>query len=151
MDTLTVPRPALVAVLALAWLAPPATAQDAPIYDEGSVWAISYVRTEPGQFDNYMENLSQVWRRSLDMAQERGYIRSYRILSGQPSDRDDWDLMLLVEYPNMAALDDGEAKYAPIRQAVIGSLVQTNEADRERGVLREIVGGKLARELVFKE
>ncbi len=130
-------------------IASPALAQE-PVYEEGSVWAISYVRTEPGQFDNYLEELSQVWKRLNDMAVERGYILSYHMLSSQAANRDDWDLMLLVEYPNMAALDNVEERYAPLRHEILGSMTEANEADRVRRVLREIVGGKLARELVFK-
>lgn len=150
MKTLSLTASAVLAAFFLLASTAPAHAQET-VYQDGSVWDISYIRTEPGQFDNYMANLNQVWKQVLDQAIEEGHILSYRVFSSQPVNRDDWNLMLLVEYPNMAALDNLQEKYAPIRNAVLGSLQQANQATTERRALREILGGKLARELTFIE
>lgn len=148
---MTTPYRFLIALLvALAWAAPPAAAQDAPPYAEGSVWDVSYVRTEPGQFDAYMENLRGNWARGLDLAIERGYVLSYRVISGEPANRDDWDIMLLVEYPNMAALDNAQEKSAEIARVMSQTRQQSSEMTAQRVQLRELLGGKLARELTFR-
>lgn len=128
-----------------------AVAQDR-VYDDGTVWDVSYVKTEPGQFDAYLSNLNQNWKRMMEAAKAEGHILSYMILASQPSNRDDWDLMLLVEYPNMAALDNSREVFERNAREVL----QTNPEERsratvERRKLRELVGGKLARQLVFKQ
>lgn len=88
----------------------------------------------------------------MDAAKAEGHILSYLILASQPSNRDDWDLMLLVEYPNMAALDNSREVFERNAREVL----QTNPDEQsratvERRKLRELVGGKLARQLVFKQ
>ncbi|MGH7564250.1 MAG: hypothetical protein ACREK5_07485 [Gemmatimonadota bacterium] len=124
-------------------------AQDHP-YTEGSVWEVSYVKTTPGHIEDYLRDLAAGWKRVNDAAIEQGYIRSYKILAAGAADRDDWDLMLLVEYPNMAALDGGMEKYDPIVAQVFGSLPQSQQATVQRTQLREILGEKLAREITLK-
>ncbi len=135
-------------VIALVMLAVPTEgiAQERP-YTEGTVWDVSYVRTAPGQFDAYLRDLTAHWKRVNDEAIRQGHIVSYKILTAEPSDRDDWNLMLLVEYPNMAALDNAAEKFDPLVARVFGSIPASEEATVERSQLREILGGKLAREL----
>ncbi len=121
------------------------------VYEEGSVWDVSYVRTEPGQFDTYLANLEQVWKQVLDRAIESGDVLSYKVISAQAAFSGDWDLMLLTEYPNMAALDGIQERMDPIVEEVIGSMSTVSESTVERRKLREILGGKIARELIFIE
>lgn len=139
----------LAATLALAAFPEAAVAQERP-YTEGTVWDVSYVRTAPGQFDGYLRDLAAHWKRFNDEAIRQGHIVSYKILSAEPGSPNDWDLMLLIEYPNMAALDDAAAKFDPIVAQVFGSIPASEQATVERSQLREILGGKLARELELK-
>lgn len=126
-------------------------AQDRP-YRQGTVWDISYVRTEPGQFDAYMDNLRNGWMRTLEAAKAEGHVVSYRVITAQRSNPQDWDLLLLVEYPNMAALDNSVAVLDRISAQVLGqNLQQSSEATVQRRQLREILGGKLGRELIFRQ
>lgn len=144
-------RAILFIAMALAMLALPTDgfAQERP-YTEGTVWDISYVRTAPGQFDNYLQDLAAHWKRVNDEAIRQGHVVSYKILSAQPGNRNDWNLMLLVEYPNMAAMDEAAAKFDPIVAQVFGSIPASERATVERSQLREILGGKLTRELILK-
>ncbi len=41
-------------------------AADRVYNDGGSVWTVSFIETKPGHFDDYIENLNQIWRRYLD-------------------------------------------------------------------------------------
>lgn len=124
-------------------------AQDHP-YTEAGVWQITYVKTAPGHFEDYLRDLAAGWKRVNDAAIEQGHVRSYKILTAEAAHRDDWDLMLLVELPNMAALDGAMEKFDPIVAEVFGSLPQSQQATVQRAELREILGGKLAREIVLE-
>ncbi|HUP01080.1 MAG TPA: hypothetical protein VM737_06115 [Gemmatimonadota bacterium] len=137
------------AFLALLFSARPGIAQDRP-YTEGTVWEVTYVRTEPGRTEDYLKNLQANWKRVNDAAIEKGYIVSYKILSSPPGDQDDWDLLLLVEYPNMAVFDGADEKFDPIAESLVGARSQQQQATVERGQLRTIMGERLARELVLK-
>ena len=124
-------------------------AQDRP-YEETTVWDISYVKTSPGNFNNYLRDLAAGWKRVNDEAMNRGYIESYKILTGQAGHPGDWDLMLLIEYENMAALDGAFEKFDPMIDEIFGGMDDADQATVVRSQLRKILGGKLAREIVLK-
>lgn len=120
------------------------------VYDQGTVWNITYVRTEPGQFDAYMANLNSLYRPILDEQIKRGMIKSYKIIGAQPGNAKDWDLMLMVETENWAAFDVPQEEFDKIVDRVAGESFDDNEATVDRRKLREILGGKSGQELVFK-
>ena len=140
------------ALLAVVLLVSAATvrAQDA-VYDDGSVWEITYVRTEPGQFDNYLADLRANWRQVQEVAIEQDVVLSYKVISAPAANRDDWDLVLLVEYPNMAVMDRMRETMMAFSASHFGSQQQGNHAQADRRQLREILGMKLGRELVFND
>ena len=129
----------------------PATsnAQQAP-YTEGSVWGITLVRVKSGMSDDYLRSLAKTWRNTYEEAKKQGLILSYKLLSGDAANRDDWDLMLMIEYKNMASLDGFDAKYRAIAAKTIGSDEQQKNMYVKRIDIREIFGSKVMRELILK-
>lgn len=141
--------PAAMAAVTVFSLGSAAEAQERP-YTEGSVWDVSLVRTTPGQYEAYLADLSNVWKKFNDEAMEQGIVKSYKILSAPRATPEDWNLILLVEYPNMATFDDASEKFDPIAESILGDLQDQGAATVERAQLRDILGSKLARELRFK-
>jgi hypothetical protein len=125
------------------------TAQDLP-YTEGSVWDVSFIRIKPGMDTDYLKSLAAGWKKVFDEAKKDGLVLSYKILSGSAANKDDWDMMLMVEYKNMATLDGLETKFDAINKKVVGSESQQKEVMTKRVEMREIIGGKLLRELLLK-
>lgn len=119
-------------------------------YNEGSVWEISLIKTKAPYFDDYMNNLSAGWKKVMDEAKKQGLILSYMVLSQSPSRKDDWDLALLIEYKNMAALDGIEEKMEKIENNLFGDQKSIQQAAVNRNELRELLGNRLARQLIFK-
>jgi hypothetical protein len=74
---------------------------------------------------------------------------SRKILTGFPSNRDDFTHMLLVEFPNYAVFDQQE-KMDAIMKKVIGSLGDLNDMFRKREEIRESIGSRTLRELRLK-
>lgn len=140
--------PAVLAVVAALTLGTAVEAQDRP-YSEGTVWDVTLVRTTPGHYEDYLADLSRVWKRFNDEAVKEGVVTSYKILSAPRATPDDWDLILMVEYPNMATFDDASSKFDPIAERILGDLEDQGAATVERSQLRNILGSKLARELRF--
>jgi len=126
-----------------------AVAQDKP-YAEGTVWAVTFIRVKPGMFDVYMRDLLPQRKKIDEEAKKQGLVISSHILTGNSMGHDDWDVMILDEYKNWAALDGLSAKYDAIAAKIIGSEDKQVQIMTKRGDVREIIGNKVMQELVVK-
>ena len=122
---------------------------DAP-YTEGTVWNITMVKTKPGLGDQYLKGLAKTFKGALDEAKKQNLIVSYKILLGDPATPQDFNILLMVESKNMAALDNAREKFDPIAKKVVGSIEEQEKTAVQRLEIREIVGGKLMREITLK-
>lgn len=122
---------------------------DAP-YTEGSVWNITMVKTKPGMDDQYLKGLAKSFKGSLDEAKKQNLILSYKILIGNASGANDFNILLMVESKNMAALDNSREKFDPIAKKIEGSIEQQEQTMTKRLEIREILGEKLMREVTLK-
>ena len=137
-------------LLCLSAFAAPAIAQERP-YSDGPVINVSGIRTVDGQFENYMEYLQKNWKAAQEEAKKAGIVIEYHVYGVQPRSPGDPDLYLVVAYPNMAALDNMEAKMEPIMKKVMNqNFKQADEASGKRTVMRTLVSEELMRELVLK-
>lgn len=127
-------------------------AQNAPrVYENGSVWSISYIETKPGMFDDYMAYLNTSWKQSNELRKKAGDVLSYKVLSiDAPADRGP-DLILMIEFKNMAVLDRTQSELDKQTAVVFGSVAKANQGQIDREALRTQRGGVLARELVFSK
>ena len=82
--------------------------------------------------------------------QTAGLILSEKMLNGQSFGRDDWDLMLMVEYKNWAAFDGLSAKFDALALKVVGSEEKQLQTMMKRTEVREILGEKTLQEISFK-
>ncbi|TMH43050.1 MAG: hypothetical protein E6H49_01285 [Betaproteobacteria bacterium] len=124
-------------------------AQNKP-YKEGTVWTVTFIKVKPGMFDVYMRDLSVQRKKLMDEAKKQGLIVSERMLSGFAVGREDWDLMLMVEYKNWAAFDGLSDKFDALALRVVGSEEKQVQTMVKRTEVREIVGQKTLQELTFK-
>ena len=124
------------------------SAQELP-YNEGTVWDITFVRTKPGMEFDYMKSLAAEWQKQNEELKKQGVILSYKLLYGSPANQEDWDMMLMVEYKNMAALDGIVGKYMNVINKM-RSKDQQITGYIKRSEMREILGDKVVRELILK-
>jgi hypothetical protein len=125
-------------------------AQERP-YKDGPVVEVTAVKLQDGQFENYMAYLAKNYRGVMEESKKAGFVLDYHVLVARPKSPDDADMYLVVMYPNMAALDDMEAKMDPITAKVTQmNYLQADEASGKRSVMRTILGSELLRELTFK-
>jgi hypothetical protein len=78
---------------------------DAP-YTEGPVWNITMVKAKYGMGDEYLKGLAKTLKVSLEEAKKQDLILDYKILLGTAATPQDFDILLMVESKNMAALDN---------------------------------------------
>jgi hypothetical protein len=122
---------------------------DAP-YTEGSVWNITMVKTKSGMGDEYLKGLAKTFKGALDEAKKQNLIIDYKILLGEAATPQDFNILLMVESKNMAALDDAREKFDPIARKVEGAPDQQRATAVKRLDIREILGNKLMREITLK-
>ena len=122
---------------------------DAP-YTEGPVWGITMVKTKPGMSDDYLKTLAKIYKSTNDEMKKQGLIMDYKVLLGNDSNPQDFDILLMVEYKNMAAFDGLREKADPITDKILGSEDAQRQGAIKRMEIREIMGNKLMREVTLK-
>ncbi len=125
------------------------SASTAP-YTEGSVWEITLIHVKPGMGDDYLKGLAKNLKATLEEEKKQGLIVSYKVLLGDASTPGDFNIMNMVEYKNMAALDNLREKTDPIATKLLGSEDQMRQNAMKRAELREIIGNKTMREITLK-
>jgi len=140
---------ALCTTVVLMLFAQAVLAQDKP-YKEGSIWAVTFVKVKPGMFDNYIRDLSNNRRPLMEQAKKEGLILQEKMLAGESSGREDFDLILMVEYKNWAAFDGLGDKFRVMAQKIVGSEDKQTQMMLKRTDVREIVGTKNMQEISYK-
>jgi len=137
------------AALFAAWAGLCSAQSEAP-YTEGTVWNVTMVKVKPGLSDQYLKGLAKTFKGTLDEAKKQNLIMSYKILLGDAATPNDFNILLMVESKNMAALDNGREKFDPIAKKITGSVEEQEKTATKRLDIREIMGDKLMREVTLK-
>ena len=125
-------------------------ADDDHAYTFGPVMIVSFVRTQPGMFEDYLRYLDGPYKRLMEESKKQGIIVDYAIYGARPRDGQDADLVLTVTYKNMAAFDGLQSRSDPIAKEVFGSLGKAASAAVDREKLRKEVGSVQVRQLILK-
>src|SRR5215470_14137188 len=135
--------------LAVSSLSLNARAQDVRQYSDGPVTELAYVRVEYGHFEEYMDWLNSTWKPTLEATKKAGLIIDYKVFRATPKSPDQPNVILMITYKNMAALDRRDEAEAVARE-VIGSTEVQNKARVARNEYRKLLGDELIREVVLK-
>jgi hypothetical protein len=125
-------------------------AQSEAPYTEGTVWNVTLVKAKYGMTDEYLKGLAKTFKGGLDEAKKQGLVLDYKILIGDAANPQDFDILLMVESKNMAALDNAREKFDPIARKIEGAPDQQRATATKRLEIREIMGSKLMREITLK-
>ncbi|PZR76781.1 MAG: hypothetical protein DLM52_05565 [Chthoniobacterales bacterium] len=126
------------------------SAQSEAPYTEGTVWNITMVKTKPGMSDDYLKGLTKTFKGTLDEAKKQSLVMNYKVLLGDSATPGDFDVLLMVEYKNMAAFDNLREKTDPIFNKLMGSEDQQRQTAVKRMEIRDILGDKVMREITLK-
>jgi hypothetical protein len=145
----------VLALLAFAAMLLPALslAQSAPVrpFHDGPVWAITFVKAKPGVGLKYMEYLATDWKTEQEAVKKAGLILNYMVIETEAHSPTDFDLMLMTEYKDLATMEANQDK----EEAVIDQALNSNDQKmiagyQERASWREILGTRLAREIILE-
>ena len=119
-------------------------------YKDGSAWTVSFIQVKNGMSRDYLNSLKTTWKVVQDEAIKQGLIVSYKIFEGNASNPDDWQIMLMVEYKNLASMEGNEDKWDAIQKKVVGNEEDQKKLREIRVNMRTMYGTKLMREVVYK-
>jgi len=140
---------ALCTMLVLILAAQTGFGQEKP-YKEGSVWTVTFVKVKPGMMDTYLRDLGANRKKLMEQAKKDGLILSERLLSGDATGREDFDLILMVEFKNWAAFDGLSDKFRALAEKMVGSEDKQMQMMTKRTEVREIVGTKTMQEIFLR-
>ena len=131
------------------------SAQEEDLYEDGTVWSLTFVRTGANKSDTYLKGLANTWVASMEEAKKEGLIVSYKILEGVPANEDDFNLVLMIENKAMADFDpnkDREAKFDAIEKKIKDKMGDDYDATiTNYDDIRNLLGTKLMREIHLKK
>ena len=119
-------------------------------YTEGAVWVLTMIKTKAGLSDDYLKSISQTVKPIYDEEKKQKIILDYKILNGDAVGAQDFNILIMVQYPNMAALDSLRDKMDPIIEKVMGPEDQRRATAVKRLDIREILGTKTMREITLR-
>ncbi len=119
-------------------------------YHSGTVWDIGFIRMKPGMESAYLHYIATDWKRNQEAMKKEGLILSYKVLTTEAHGATDWNIMLMTEYKDLATMEANEAKGDALVQKVVGDDEKQRQGYRERLEVREVMGGRLAREIVLE-
>jgi len=102
--------PAMALCVGLLLSSTSAQAQDEAKTKTGSVFTVCMVRTDAMSKQEYPNQLTEYYIPQMEAAKAQGLILSYLIFSGAYSNDDEFHVMMMVEFPYLAALDPDPAR-----------------------------------------
>lgn len=143
------------AAFALAGPATPAMAQLTPYEDytvSDQISTITTVKVDANMMDYYLEGIRQTWVAQNEIAVNLGYMDSYDIYVSELPESGQFNLLLVANFANSAALEPNKARY----DAFMREWGEANQAaSRETSStvypnIREITGEYRVRKLTIK-
>ncbi len=119
-------------------------------YEEGPVWQIMTFRTAPGKTEISLKNIATVWEHQLKLAVKKGVLVDYKVLTKWSSSLDDWNIMVIEIFPNMASYDTFWEDWAAIDAETVDTPEFQERFERLESTGTEFLGTVFAREVRLK-
>ncbi len=119
-------------------------------YEEGPVWQIMTFRTAPGKTEINLKNIATVWEHQLKLAVKKGVLVDYKVLTKWSSSPDDWNIMVIEIFPNMASYDTFWKDWAAIDAETVEMPEFQERFERLQSTGTQFLGTVIAREVRLK-
>jgi hypothetical protein len=116
-------------------------------YHNGSVWTIAFIHMKPGMETAYLDYLAGPWKANQEAAKKEGLILSYKVITTEGHNPNDWNVMLMTEYKDLATMEANQDKGDALAQKVVGPDEKQRQGYKDRLEIREVMGDRLAREV----
>jgi len=125
-------------------------------WTEGPVWQITFYRTTPGHFDDYMKYLRSNFITTSAEAKKQGIYLDAKIFVKTPRDAHDWDIAIATLHSSYGKALDFNPENDAKSKAIQAEHWKTKDQDKQREMTkprlewREFVGSELTREVTLR-
>ena len=126
-------------------------------FTEGPVWVISYYRTKPGKFDEYMKFLRANFAKNVAKQKQAGIVVDSKVLLNPTvNGPDDWDVAIAYLYSDYGRLNYNQATDDQLQKIASEITGERNKEKRDarldttRFPLRDLVRTRILREVMLK-
>ncbi|MFY9552043.1 MAG: hypothetical protein WAU32_12895 [Thermoanaerobaculia bacterium] len=125
-------------------------------WTEGPVWNITFYRTTPGHFDDYIKYLRSHYIVTTAESKKQGLILDSKIYVKQPRDANDWDIAIATLFPSYGkaldfnSADDEKSKAIQAQHWKTADRSKQQEMSAPRLGWRTFVGSDIVREVNLK-
>ena len=126
-------------------------------YTEGPVWVISYYRTKPGQFEEYLKFLRANFAKNVAKQKQAGIVVDSKVLLNPTvSGPDDWDIAIAYLYSDYGRLNFNQATDDQLQKIAAEITGERNKDRRDtkldttRFPLRDFIRTRILREIMLK-
>ncbi len=139
-------------VLAVCWLLPVSLMAQQPAakpYHEGPVWDIAFIHVKAGMEDRYMRYIAETWKREQEALKSAGYILDYKVITTEPHGLQDFNVLLMTEFKDLATLEANTDKMEAVGLQLEGGQQKMETGYQDRASYREVLGDRLGREIIL--
>lgn len=126
-----------------------AIAQEWPFVG-GDYWEVTGIDIHDGGGLKYSNWLATEWRKNLEFAKSKNWIKSYMVLSNVHGRSDEPDLYLIRIMENIASGPEGEERFKEYMDWQSKTLEQMQGESGNRAEYREVMSTSLLQELKFR-
>lgn len=121
-------------------------------YTNGPISRVILLKVKPGKMNDLMMDLRRNLKPIFEEEKRQGLITDYKIyLNTSTATPEDWDVGIIIQYKNYAALDDLAAKADPITLKHYGSKEARQAAADRRPERATVVSSRLVREVTLRD
>ena len=123
--------------------------QAAKPYHDGPVWELAFIKAKAGMEDRYMRYLADEWKREQDALKKAGYILDYKVIITEAHGAQDFNVILMTEFKDFTTMEANSEKMEALGQQLAGGQSKVESGYQDRASYREVMGDRLAREIVL--
>ena len=126
------------------------SAQVSRPFHNGSVWEVAFIRMKPGMETAYLNYIATDWKRNQEAMKKAGLILSYKVLTTEGHGPEDFNIMLMTEFKDLATMEANDDKADNLAQQVVGTDAKQMQGYKERLEIREVMSDRLSREIILE-
>jgi hypothetical protein len=127
-----------------------ALAQEWPFVD-GDYWEVTGISIEDGGGLTYANWLATEWRKNLEFAKSKGWIKDYMVLSNVYGRSDEADLYLIRVIDSVPSGAEGEQRRKEYMEWQSKSLSDMQKESGNRAEYREVLSSSLLQVMKFRD
>jgi len=119
-------------------------------FHNGTVWVVAVIQVKPGMENAYKNYLAGDWKKGQEALKKDGQIISYCVIETEAHGTNDWNMLLMTEYKDLATYEANLTKADNLSQIVTGNDAKQMQGYRDRLQIREVQDVRLSRQIILE-